>query len=240
MDNPSWIHFGAGNIFRGFPAAGLHKMLDEGSYDRGVIVSEGFDYEIIDKAYKPYDDLSLLVVLKSDGSIEKKVIGSVVESIAADVSREKEWERLKEIFRKPSLQMVSFTITEKGYSLLDSNNNYLNFVSNDFTNGYKNPTHLMGKITALLYERYLGEKLTKLPIAMVSMDNCSHNGDKLFAGIEAYAQEWVKKGFMEFGFLTYVRDKNRVSFPWSMIDKITPRPDDKIKKIGRASCRERV
>ena len=40
MDKPSWIHFGAGNIFRGFPAAGLHKMLDEGSYDRGVIVAE--------------------------------------------------------------------------------------------------------------------------------------------------------------------------------------------------------
>ena len=72
-------------------------MLNEGSYDRGVIVSEGFDYEIIEKAYKPYDDLSLLVILKSDGNIEKKVIGSVVESIVADTQREQEWERLKEI-----------------------------------------------------------------------------------------------------------------------------------------------
>ena len=247
--NPSWIHFGAGNIFRGFPAAGLQKMLDEGSYDRGVIVSEGFDYEIIDKAYKPYDDLSLLVVLKADGNIEKNVIGSVVESINADTALEKEWERLKEIFCKPSLQMVSFTITEKGYSLVDSAGAYIGPVKNDFSSGYKNPIHLMGKITALLYERYLSTsnhlrsernatdssqspfQPAKLPIAMVSMDNCSHNGDKLFAAIETYAQNWVKNGFMEEGFLDYVRDRNKVAFPWSMIDKITPRPDDKVKRL---------
>ena len=253
MDDPSWIHFGAGNIFRGFPAAGLHKMLDEGSYDRGVIVAEGFDYEIIEKAYKPYDDLSLLVVLKSDGNIEKKVIGSVVESVAADANNKDEWERLKEIFRKPSLQIVSFTITEKGYSLVDSSGEYLGAVSEDFSAGYKNPVHLMGKITALLYERYIGMTIAMsdnskdddqlsdatgsgmqpaiYPIAMVSMDNCSHNGDKLFVAVEAYAEHWVKNGYMEEDFLDYVRDKNKVAFPWSMIDKITPRPDDNVKKI---------
>lgn len=239
MKNPTWIHFGAGNIFRGFPAAGLQKMLDEGSYDKGVIVSEGFDYEIIEKAYKPYDDLSLLVVLKSDGNIEKKVIASVVESIVADANRDREWERLKEIFRKPSLQLASFTITEKGYSLLDSSGEYMGIVTSDFKNGYKRPSHLMGKMTALLYERYIGEADSansakpkgQHPIAMVSMDNCSHNGDKLFAAIETYAINWVKKGFMEEGFLDYIRDKSKVAYPWSMIDKITPRPDDKVKKL---------
>ena len=140
------------------------------------------------KAYKPYDDLSLLVVLKSDGDIEKKVIGSVVESIEADSNLDNEWERLKEIFRKPSLQLVSFTITEKGYSLVDSSGEYLSVVSEDFSTGYKKPLHLMGKITALLYERYTN----KHPIAMVSMDNCSHNGDKLFAAVEDYTEHWVR------------------------------------------------
>lgn len=236
MKNPSWIHFGAGNIFRGFPAAGLEKLLNEGSYDKGVIVSEGFDYEIIDKAYKPYDDLSLLVVLKSDGNIEKKVIGSVVESIVADADKKDEWERLKEIFRNPSLQLASFTITEKGYSLVDSTGEYMSVVTSDFNKGLEKPTHLMGKITVLLYERYIGEEDIstshgQLPIAMVSMDNCSHNGDKLFAAVETYAKNWVEKGFIEEGFLSYIRDKNKVAFPWSMIDKITPRPDDKVKKL---------
>ncbi|MBH1941148.1 mannitol dehydrogenase family protein [Mobilitalea sibirica] len=227
-ENPTWIHFGAGNIFRGFPAAGLQKMLDEGSYDKGVIVSEGFDYEIIEKAYKPFDDLSLLVVLKSNGSIEKKVIGSVVESIIADAANTTEWDRLKEIFKNPSLQLASFTITEKGYSLVDSKGDYLGVVVNDFEAGMDKPMHIMGKITALMVERY---KNGAAPIALVSMDNCSHNGDKLYAAVETYAKTWVLKGYVEEGFLKYIKDEKKVAFPWSMIDKITPRPDDKVKQM---------
>ena len=49
-------------------------------------MAEGFDYEIIDKAYAPYENLSLLVLLQSDGSIRKKVIASVTESLKADHS----------------------------------------------------------------------------------------------------------------------------------------------------------
>ena len=114
---PTWVHFGAGNIFRAFTAAVLNDVLNSGKYDRGIVVAETFDYEIIDKAYAPYENLSLLVSLKSTGDIEKKVIGSVVESLKADYQFEEHWARLVEIFRNPSLQMISFTITEKGYGV---------------------------------------------------------------------------------------------------------------------------
>ena len=227
MANPTWLHFGAGNIFRGFPAAAMQDLLNSKTYDKGVIVAEGFDYEIIEKAYKPFDDLSLLVLLKSNGSIEKKVIGSVVESLIADSASE-DWKRLGDVFKNPSLQMVSFTITEKGYSLTDSTGNYLGVVVSDFEADMKQPKHIMGKVTALLYERY---QSGAAPIAMVSMDNCSHNGDKLYAAVEAYAKAWVKSGVAEEGFLNYITDKKKVSFPWSMIDKITPRPDDTVRKM---------
>lgn len=228
MEKPAWLHFGAGNIFRGFPAADLQKLLNDGDYNKGVIVAEGFDYEIIEKAYEPFDDLSLLVVLKANGSIEKKVIGSVVEALAADSDRAAEWNRLKEIFRNPSLQMVSFTITEKGYSLLDSKGDFQGVVLKDFQTGSEKPGNIMGKVTALLYERYLAGGA---PIAMVSMDNCSHNGDKLFAAVETYAKNWIGNGLVQEGFLAYITDPKKVSFPWSMIDKITPRPDDKVKQL---------
>lgn len=226
--NPTWIHFGAGNIFRGFTAAVLQNILNTGAYNKGLIVSEGFDYEIIDKAYKPFDDLSLLVVLKANGTIEKKVVGSVVESIKADATSNVEWNRLKEIFTNSSLQMVSFTITEKGYSLVDSKGDYLSVVETDFKNGYKAPLHTMGKITALMYERYLAGKA---PIALVSMDNCSHNGDKLQASVMAYAKAWADNGTVEKAFVDYLSDEKKVSFPWSMIDKITPRPDDTVREM---------
>ena len=46
---PAWLHLGAGNIFRAFPAADLQQLLDGGICDKGVIVAECFDGEIIDK-----------------------------------------------------------------------------------------------------------------------------------------------------------------------------------------------
>jgi len=60
MAEPVWLHFGAGNIFRGFPAVLQQKLLNDGLSDRGIIVAEAFDEEIIDKAYTPFDNLSLI------------------------------------------------------------------------------------------------------------------------------------------------------------------------------------
>ena len=216
-DQPTWVHFGAGNIFRAFPAAVLQRVLDAGKYDRGVIVAEGFDYEIIDRAYRPYDDLSLLVLLKSDGSIDKQVVGSVTESLKADPQFGEEWARLAEIFRNPSLQMVSFTITEKGYSVSHA----------DLARGMA-PQLIMGKVTALLYERFLAGAL---PVTLQSMDNCSHNGDKVKSAVLAYADAWAEAGLVPAAFPDYLRDESRVTFPWSMIDKITPRPDAQVQQM---------
>lgn len=78
---PQWVHFGAGNIFRAFPAALQQKLLNEGVEKTGIIVAEGYDYEIVKKAYRPQDDLSLLVTLKANGTIEKTVIGSLAQSL---------------------------------------------------------------------------------------------------------------------------------------------------------------
>lgn len=216
-DEPTWIHFGAGNIFRAFPAAILNDALNTGKYDRGVIVAESFDYEIIDKAYRPYNNLSLLVSLQSNGTIEKKVIAAVTESLKADKRFAEDWARMIEIFQAPSLQMVTFTITEKGYSFNEA----------DLARGF-DAVFAMGKLTALLYERY---KAGQLPLTLQSTDNCSHNGDHVKAGVKAYAERWVKDGLVEAGFLDYVSDGSKVTYPWSMIDKITPRPHEKVQAM---------
>lgn len=38
----------------------------------------------------------------------------------------------------------------------------------------------------------------------------------------------AEKGFVSEDFVQYVNDENTISFPWSMIDKITPRPADTV------------
>lgn len=228
IEAPVWVHFGAGNIFRAFPAEILQRLLNQGVYDKGVIVAESFDHEIISKAYKPYDGMSLSVVLKADGTIEKKVVGSVVESLVADPVEPDDYARLGEIFEAPSLQMASFTITEKGYSIYDGKGDILPVVQEGWSEKPEKQGHLMGRVAALCYRRY---KAGGAPIALASMDNCSHNGDKLKAGVMAFVEAWVKNGIVEEEFLAYMKDPEKVSFPWSMIDKITPRPDENVKAI---------
>jgi fructuronate reductase len=145
----------------------------------------------------------------------------------------KDFETLKGIFRAPSLKMASLTITEKAYNLYDPSGALLGDAASDCADGPEGdgsgaPRNYLAKIAALLYERF---KAGKLPVAMVSMDNCSRNGDKLFAAIETFAAGWVKAGKAGGDFTEYLRDRSRVSFPCTMIDKITPGPDQGVKTL---------
>lgn len=225
-EHPSWVHFGAGNIFRVFPAALQQKLLNQGIEKSGIIVGEGFDYQIIDKVYQKHDNLTLMVTLKSDGSINKEVIASVAGAYKCDPQFADEWEFFKQTFKNPSLQMVSFTITEKGYSLRGGNGAFYPAIEQDLSQGPAKPTMFLSKLTALVYERYLAGAM---PLSLVSMDNCSHNGQKLYDAVITIATEWEKHNLVKTGFCAYLNEK--VTFPWSMIDKITPRPDAKVEAM---------
>ena len=230
---PVWVHFGAGNIFRIFIGWIADKLISEGELAKGITCVETFDFDVVDKIYKPYDNLVLAVTLKADGSTDQAVLGSLTEAIKAQSNVESEWKRLKEIFADPGLQMASFTITEKGYALRGAEGEFFPFVQADIDNGPDKAGSAMSVACSLLFERY---KAGKYPLSVVSMDNCSHNGEKLQQGIVTMAKEWEKKGFVDTGFTAYLTNEAQVAFPWSMIDKITPRPADSVcaelKKAG--------
>lgn len=227
-ERPAWIHFGAGNIFRAFQANVVQNLLNRGILDTGLIAAEGYDYEIIEKSIRPHDNLTILATLKADNTVEKTVVGSIMESLILDSKNQAEYARLKEIFAAPTLQVASFTITEKGYAVTDARGTTLPAAAADYEKGPEAPDSYLGKVVSLLYHRY---ENGALPIAMVSMDNCSHNGDKLYAAVNAFAEAWCRNGLADKGFLDYVTDPSKVSFPWSMIDKITPRPDAKVEAM---------
>lgn len=226
LQRPSWVHFGAGNIFRGFLAAAQQTLLNAGVTDTGILAAESFDFQIIDKVYEPYDELSLLVRMHADGFYDKEVVASVAGGYKADCAGP-DWARLVQVFQNPSLQLASFTITEKGYALTDLAGETLPVARQDFAAGPDAPRHTMSIAAALLYRRF---QAGGHPIAMVSMDNCAQNGKKLREGVFAAAEAWERAGLVPAAFLAWLSDQKKVTFPWSMIDKITPHPSEQVKK----------
>lgn len=223
---PQWVHFGGGNIFRAFIAALQQHLLNKGLAKTGIITAETYDEEVIEKVYRPFDNLSLAVTMYADGRFEKEVIGSVMESVVCRPDFKADWQRLKDIFTNPSLQVASFTITEKGYKLKDYAGNFFPAVAEDMKKGPEQATSSMGCIAALAYARY---QAGAYPFAFLSLDNCSHNGDKIKEAILTFADEWAANGVADKGFVDYVNDPQKVTFPWSMIDKITPRSSAKVQ-----------
>ncbi len=223
--NPVWVHFGAGNIFRIFVAGLMQRLLDAGEAKAGIVAVETFDREVVDRIYVPHDSMTLAVSLLADGGIDKGVVASIARGVVA--TDPEGWEDLKAVFRKPSLQMLSFTITEKGYALRDMKGALTPVAASDIEAGPAAPRHAMGAVAALLLERF---NAGAAPIAVVSMDNCSHNGEKLRAGVTEMARAWMQKGFVPAEFVAWLEDEAKVSFPWSMIDKITPRPAESVEK----------
>ena len=228
--HPYWVHFGAGNLFRAVHAPIAQTLLNEGDVASGVIVAETFDADIIDEAYKPYDLKSLNVVLKSDGSIENTLVASVAEAFGVR-AHDAEWDGLAAVFRNPELQFVTVTITEKGYAVT-RDGEPLPWIKPEIEGGPDTAVSAMGAITALLLERF---KAGAYPIAMVSTDNFSQNGDRFGAAIREFAALWAAKGFVGQDFLDYLADDAKVSFPLSMIDRITPNPAKSVADmLGKA------
>ena len=105
--------------------------------------------------------------------------------------------------------MANEAYYEKGYSF-----NYA-----DLARGL-DAVFAMGKLTALLYERY---KAGKLPLTLQSTDNCSHNGDHVKTGVKAYAERWVKDGIVEDGFEdneTIITEKHTFTAPFVNAEEV--------------------
>jgi fructuronate reductase len=218
---PSWIHVGGGNLYRAFHAAIAQDLIDAGKLDRGVVVFETHRPFTVDELYHPFNCDILQVVMKSDGSLSERVLSSTADALFANVQRPEDWERAKSFFRSPVLQLVTVTITEKGYGLRDADGSFSEQALADFSAGPAAPTTTMATFAALLLERF---NAGAAPIAMVSTDNFSRNGEHFRSAVLDVAQAWQQAGHVGQEFVDYVSDESRVSFPWTMIDRITPNP----------------
>ena len=220
-ESPVWIHIAPGNLYVAEIAPIQQTLLESGAVKEGIVGMETWDEEIVDKIYRPFDNLRLNIVMPPKGDSQINLVASTADSLYADTSRTEDWKKSLEYFAKPSLQMVSITCTEKGYRTHDFQGNVYPVILEDIKNGPDKASHLMSKIAGFAYHRY---KNGQAPLAFVSMDNCSENGKRLFEALIFIAKEWYNSKLVEKDFLRYL-ESDKISFPWTMIDRITPRPD---------------
>ncbi len=218
---PRWVHFGGGNLYRAFHAEVAQTLIDQGFLESGIIVCETFDEEVIDQVYTPYQQDILEVIMHEKGHFEQKLLQSTAASYFCHPSREESYQAVRDVFQNKALQMVTVTITEKGYGITTSTGAYLKSVEQDIIAGPHEATHTMSILVSLLWDRF---QAGAAPLALISTDNFSQNGQRFQRAILTIAQEWVAKGHVPQAFVAYLSDKEKVSFPWSMIDRITPNP----------------
>ncbi|GFH42042.1 mannitol dehydrogenase [Lactococcus hodotermopsidis] len=227
LKNPEWVHFGGGNLYRCFHAQVAQDLLNSGDLKTGIVVVETFGEDLIDSVYHDFDNRSLTVEMKTDGSFEKTLVAATAEALYFHKNNVTDVASLVTIFKAESLQLVTLTITEKGYAVKDSAGELLAQVVSDLKVGpeFDQLANTMSKLTYLLLERF---NANQTPLAMVSTDNFSHNGDRLKAAILEIAQGWYKAGHVSADFVAYLSDDTKISFPFSMIDRITPLPNGEI------------
>lgn len=226
---PTWIHFGGGNLFRAFHAAISNQLIEAGQSNTGVIVVDTHDDAVVNDIYRKYNNRILRVVTKADGSQDRELFASVTNALFVGPVQESttDFDKLKQLFEQDSLQVVSFSITEKGYHLTDTAGEFFTPVKSDIENGPERPQNNMSLLVSMLLARF---KQGAKSIALLSTDNFSQNGDRLKNSVLTIANEWQKNGFVDQEFIDYLSNKNKVGFPLSMIDRITPNPAEEISE----------
>ncbi len=217
LKNPRWMHIGPGNLFRAFLAEIAEDLIASGDTDCGIISVKTRGRDGYVDIFDRNEGLSLAVYLLPDGSAEKKLLSSIVDMKCTDES----FDTILKKAASASLQLISFTVTEKGYVLTGPDGNFTEDALHDISCTDDVPLTVPGTAARLLYSRFISGMQ---PVALVSMDNCSSNGDVLKRSVMSVALQWVKKGLADDRFIDYISDPGRVSFPITMIDKITPSP----------------
>lgn len=231
LKQPRWIHFGGGNLYRAFHAQVAQDVIEAGGMDRGVVVVETFQPFTVDQVYRPYNCDILQVIMDEDGTLSERILSCTAGALFGNPGRPKEYQQLERYFESPELQMATFTITEKGYALRDAAGELFACVAKEIADGPQGAASTMGIVAALLLARY---NAGAAPIALVSTDNFSQNGRRFRDAVLTVANGWLEAGHVERGYVDYLADQARVSFPWSMIDRITPNPAPATEEALRA------
>ena len=204
------VHLGVGGFHRAHQAVYVDDVLAAGDLSWGICGVGVLPADrALHEALAAQDCLYTLVLKHPDGRREARVIGSVVELMLAPDDPDAVVEKMA----LPETKIVSLTVTEGGYHVLPATGELDSAdpgLQHDLQPGAQPVTAFGLIVEALLRRRARGVP----PFTVMSCDNIPGNGDLARRMISSFARlrdpelgDWVEQA---------------VSFPNSMVDRITP------------------
>lgn len=205
------VHVGIGGFHRSHEAFYTDQLLhDESNTDWGICGVALLDFDTkIYQTLKAQDGLYTLVVKELDGSLTKRVVGSIVEVLYAPENPLKVVAKMA----SPEVKIISLTITEGGYNYDEATGEF-NFenplIQHDLDNP-EAPKTIFGYLTQALKLR---KENGLQGVTIQSCDNIQGNGHMT----EKMLLSYVKVAEPEL--MSWIDE--HVSFPNAMVDRITP------------------
>ena len=216
--NAGILHFGVGNFHRAHQAVYLEDLFNQGRDRDWAVIGAGVrdaDARIREKLGE--QDWLTTIVEQEANSTKARVTGAMVDFVPPGDS-----EATLEALARPSIRIVSLTITEGGY--------YISAATQSFDAGHpdivfdaKNidaPKTVFGLIVAGLSRR---RAAGIAPFTVMSCDNIPGNGHVTQNAVAGLAElvdpklaAWIRR---------------EVAFPNSMVDRITPATSDRERSI---------
>lgn len=208
---PGIVHLGIGAFHRAHQAFYTEAVLNQFGGNWGIIGSSLRSASVRDQLV-PQDCLYTLVERSGEGE-KLQIIGAVTDTLVGPENPA----ALVATITKPTIKIVSLTVTEKGYCHDPATGN-LNETHPDIIHDLQNldkPVSAIGFIVAALKKRFDNKQKA---FTSLSCDNLPNNGEVLEKVVLQFAQkispalaDWIK---------------TNATFPCTMIDRIVPATTD--------------
>jgi mannitol 2-dehydrogenase len=209
------VHFGFGNFHRSHLAMYLDRLmeggdgLDWGICGVGVLEQDATMRDVM----RAQDCLFTLVLRHPDGSLEPRVVGSVLEYLYGPDDASAVQDRLDD----PAVRIVSLTVTEGGYLKNPATGAFDPedpAVVHDLAHPDRPRTAFAYVVEGLRRRRHAGVA----PFTVLSCDNLQGNGDDARQAVVGFAR------LVDAGLADWIDAE--VAFPSCMVDRITPSTTD--------------
>ena len=206
------VHFGPGAFHRVHQAWFIDKLLAKDP--RWGICEVSLRSTDVRDALVPQDGLYTLASL--DETTSYRIIGSLKQTLVAPENPQAVLDQLS----APRTQLVTMTVTEKGYCLGPDGNLDLTHV--DIRRDLRTPQAPVSLI-GYLVEAFRRRRASSAgPLTIVSCDNLVDNGTRLGRAVQQLARE------ADADLARWIEEK--VAFPRTMVDSITPATTDDLRE----------